>query len=258
MLRRLRLVLAYDGTEFHGWQRQAGVRTVQEVLEDVLRHVLRHPVQVAGASRTDAGVHALRQVAAVTTNVGMPNENLLRAIGHRLPPDVALVHVADAAGGFHPSRDALGKLYRYRIYNSPQRPVSSLCGRYTWHVWYPLDSARLREAAGLFVGRHDFAGFASAGSPRETTVRTIRRVGMRRRGRELAVDVEGDGFLYRQVRNMVGALVEVARGHWPMERLARLLQVGDRSLAGPTAPPQGLHLQWVRYPVARRVTDGSD
>lgn len=247
MERNLKLVLAYDGTDFHGWQRQAGVRTVQETLEDILRRVLRHPLNVAGASRTDAGVHARGQVAGVRTAATIPIRNLTHAVGDRLPHDLTLLHVREAPPGFHASRDACGKLYRYRVFNATRRPVELLAARYVWHVWFPLDLERMSAAASPLVGTHDFAAFASSGAPRQSTVRTVERVALRRRGDEVLFDVAGDGFLYNQVRNMVGTLVEVGRGHWPLERVAEILASGDRSQAGPTAPPQGLCLQWVRY-----------
>ena len=247
MERNIKLVLAHDGTDFHGWQRQTGVRTVQQELEDVLRHILRHPLNVLGASRTDTGVHARGQVASVVTGAPVPIENLRRAMGHHLPADMALIGVYPASPGFHPTRDACAKLYRYRIFASAQRPVANFAQRYSWHVWYPLALDRLQAAAAELAGTHDFAGFASQGSPRETTVRTIYRAQVERAGDEVLVEIEGDGFLYHQVRNMVGTLIEIGRGHWPPERVGEILAARDRRLAGPTAPPQGLCLEWVRY-----------
>ena len=258
MERNLKLVLAYDGTEFHGWQRQLGVRTVQEDLEHVLQRVLRHPLHTHGASRTDAGVHARGQVATVRTTSPIPVANLGRAVGHHLPADMALVHASEAPPEFHPSRAALGKLYRYTIFNAVHRPVSVLQGRHAWHVWYALDLDCMRAAAAAMTGTHDFAGFASQGSPRATTVRTVRRIGIRRHVDEILIDVEGDGFLYNQVRNMVGTLFEIGRGHWPPERVGEILAAGDRRLAGATAPAQGLCLQWVRYAATEGVTFGTD
>jgi tRNA pseudouridine38-40 synthase len=247
MERHLKLVLAYDGTEFHGWQRQAGVRTVQDELEQVLRRVLRHPLHVAGASRTDAGVHARGQVAAVQTVTPIPLANLERAIGHRLPDDIGLVSIAEVAPEFHPARSATRKLYRYRIWNSRRRPVVQLAARYAWHVWHPLDLERLRAAARALVGTHDFVAFATPGSPRLTTVRTVERLEVGRAGDEVVFEVAGDGFLYNQVRNMIGTLVEIGRGHWEPERIPLILAGRDRRAAGPTAPPHGLCLEWVQY-----------
>jgi tRNA pseudouridine38-40 synthase len=247
MERNLQLVLAYDGADFHGWQAQRGVRTVQQEVEHVLRHVLRHPLHVDGASRTDTGVHARGQVACVHTTTPIPLERLGMAIGHHLPPDVALVQAAERPLDFHPGRAARSKLYRYRIFHSRRRPVEFLANHHTWHVWYPLSRERMQAAADALLGTHDFAGFASEGSPRPTTVRTLLRFEVRSVGLELWIDVEGDGFLYHQVRNLVGTLVEIGRGHWPVERTAEILAARDRRLAGPTAPAQGLCLQWVRY-----------
>lgn len=245
--RNIKLVLAYDGTDFHGWQRQPGVRTVQETLEDVLRRILRHPLHVNGASRTDAGVHARGQVACVHTTTPIPIANLRLAIGHHLPDDMGLVAADECPPTFHPARDACAKHYRYRVFNSTHRPVEQLAQRYTWHVWYTLDVGRLRAAAAELVGTHDFAGFATQGSPRETTVRTIHQVDIEQVGPEIHINVVGGGFLYNQVRNMVGTLIEIGRGHWPPARIGEILAARDRRLAGPTAPPQGLCLEWVCY-----------
>lgn len=247
MERTLKLVLAYDGTDFHGWQRQAGVRTVQGAAQEVIQRVVRHPVDLVGASRTDAGVHARGQVAHLRTSCTIPDRNLLLAIGHRLPEDVGLVSLERAPEGFHAIRDARRKLYRYTIYNSPQRPVLDLCQRYAWHVWHDLDIERMQQAAGSLVGTHDFAAFASSGHGREQTVRTVRRIDVQRCGPFVRIDVEGDGFLYNQVRNMAGTLVEIGRGRWPPQRAAEALASRDRRQAGPTAPAHGLCLESVRY-----------
>ncbi len=247
MERTLKLILAYDGTAFHGWQRQAEQRTVQQEVEEVLRRVLRHPLHIKGASRTDTGVHARGQVATVLTQAPVPTEKIIRAIGDRLPEDISLLHVAEVPPTFHPSLDALSKLYRYRIHNAARRPTGTLAQRHAWHVWYAQDLDRLRDAARRLTGRHDFAGFATAGSERQTTVRIIHRVEVRRRGPEILLDFEGDGFLYNQVRNMVGTLIEIGRGFWPSERIDEIIATGNRQLAAATAPPHGLCLEWIRY-----------
>ncbi len=245
--RTIRLTLAYDGADFHGWQTQPGLRTVQEEIEGVLRRLVRHPVALVGASRTDAGVHARGQVAHFVTDCLIPTDRLGRALADRLPQDIALVRAEEAAPGFHATRDARAKLYRYRIFASKRRPTEELVQRYVWHVWHPLEMERLRDAARRWIGRHDFAGFATKGSPRQTTVRTIFRCEISREYDEIRIDVEGDGFLYNQVRNMVGTLYEIGRGHWPAERIDRILASKDRRDAGTTAPAQGLCLHWVRY-----------
>jgi tRNA pseudouridine38-40 synthase len=247
MLRNLRLILAYDGTDYHGWQRQPGVRTIQGLVEQSARRVLRHPLQVVGSGRTDAGVHARGQVAHLITTSSIPARNLKPAIGGRLPKDVTVIDSREVPLGFHASRSAQSKLYRYRVYNHAARPSEELQQRFTYHFWTSLDVERMRQAARFFVGRHDFAAMASKGSERETTVRTVFGVWVYRRQREVRFDVQGAGFLYNQVRNMVGTLLEVGRGHWPPEQVAAILASGDRTQAGPTAPARGLCLQWVLY-----------
>lgn len=245
--RNLVFTLAYAGAGFCGWQSQPGMRAVQSEVESVLRRILGHPLSLQGASRTDAGVHALRQVANVSTGSHIPISNLLRAIDHRLPEDITLIDLRPAPPEFHATRSARGKLYRYRLWNAQRRPVAAGVSASTWHVWVPLDFDRLIAAARAFVGTHDFAGFQTKGSPRATTIRTIFGVSIRRRLEEIQIDIRGDGFLYQQVRNMVGTLFEIARGHWPPERVAEILHTGDRRLAGPAAPAHGLTLQWVDY-----------
>ena len=257
MERNVKLVIAYDGTDFHGWQTQPGVRTVQGEVEEVARRVVRHPLEVFGASRTDAGVHARGQVAHLHTARVLPAENLRRAIACRLPADVTLVHAAEVRPDFHASRDARAKLYRYVIHNARRSPAEQLATRYRWHAWHALALDCMRAGAAALVGRHDYAGFANQGSPRESTVRTLRHIGIYRRYDQVIVDVEGDGFLYNQVRIMVGTLVEVGRGHWPPQRVTEILDSKDRSLAGPTAPAHGLCLRWVRYEADRSPADGA-
>lgn len=251
MERNIRFLIAYDGTDFHGWQKQPEMRTVQDVIEQATRRVVRHQVGLNAAGRTDAGVHAAGQVANFESTCEIPLPNLRKAIGSRLPKDVSLIHVSEVPMGFRCSQDAVSKLYRYRIYGAAHRPAEQHMQRYTYHFWNPLDLDRMRDAAGRIVGTHDFAGFASSGSERETTVRTVLRVDITRHYEEIHVNVEGTGFLYNQVRNMVGTLLEIGRGHWPPERIDEILASRDRGLAGPTAPARGLCLQWVRYDLNR-------
>ncbi len=251
MRRNIRLLLAYDGTDFHGWQRQPNIRTVQEVVEQAARRVVRHQVTLNGSGRTDAGVHATGQVANFESTTPMPCDKLRAAIGSRLPKDVSLNHVSDAPLGFRASRHAESKLYRYTIYNHHKRPVERRQQRYAYHFWHVLDTLRMQQAADALVGEHDFVAFASAGHGRESTIRSILRFEVYRHYQEVLLDVEGTGFLYNQVRNMVGTLVEIGRGHWPIEAIGEILRSGDRSQAGPTAPARGLCLQWVRYDMTR-------
>jgi len=246
--RTFALWVAYDGTEFHGWQNQLDLRTVQSVLEDALRRVLRHPVNLIGSGRTDAGVHAAGHVSSFVTTCELDTERLRHSISSRLPKDVSLIALRDVHPRFHATRSAISKLYRYRIHNTPGRPVEHFTQRYAYHFWEPLDVERMRSGASHFLGEHDFAAMASKGGHRETTVRTVLRCDIERHLDEIRIDVEGTGFLYKQVRTMVGTLLNVGRGLWDPDRVADVLKSTDRANAGPTAPARGLCLQWVKYP----------
>jgi len=248
MLRRIYMRIAYDGTDFHGWQRQRGVRTVQEELEGTLQRVMRHPVDLIGSGRTDAGVHAIGHVDSFATDHDMPAERMQRAIQARLPLDISIIEVRDVHPAFHATRSALSKLYRYRIYNALARPVEEFVQRYTYHFWAGLDVDRMQAAAHHFVGKMDFTSLTPKRTVRETMVRTVMRCDVARCGNEVHIDVEGDGFLHNQVRNIAGTLIEVGRGHWEPDRIVPILESRDRNEAGPTAPALGLCLQWVRYP----------
>jgi tRNA pseudouridine38-40 synthase len=248
MERNVRLLLSYDGTEFHGWQRQPGFRTVQGVLEENLRRVLRHPVRLIGSGRTDAGVHAIGQVANVLTSCTIPSDRLRHAIGSRLPHDLCVREATDVSPKFHANQSSLSKLYRYRIFATFDRPVTRLVQRYAYHFWERIDVDAMRAAARHFVGEMDFTSMAAARCVRATMVRRVLRCDVVRCDPEITVDVEGTGFLYNQVRNMVGTLIEVGRGRWSPDRVRDVLAACDRTQAGPTAPAHGLTLRWVRYP----------
>ena len=243
------LRIAYDGTEFHGWQHQPGLRTVQGVIEQAVRRVVRHQANLAGSGRTDAGVHAAGQVASFVSPCKLPPSRLRYAIGARLPKDVSvLMLVREVQPDFHATHRALSKLYRYRIFNARHRPVEQLCQHYTYHFWQPIDLDRMRHAARAFLGEQDFTSMASRGQPRSTMVRTVLRCDIERHRDEIRFDIEGTGFLYNQVRNMVGTLIEVGRGRWEPDRVATIMAARDRQEAGPTVPARGLSLRWVHYP----------
>lgn len=249
MMRNLMLTLAYDGSDFHGWQVQPGLRTVQGCLEQALRRTLRHQVVVIGCSRTDSGVHAAAHVENVFTTLPTPTRNIFRSLGARLPKDMTALRLADVPLTFHATRSAVSKLYRYRIHNTTCRPCEQLLQRFVYHFWQPLDIERMREAAQHWVGTHDYSSFVSAGNERSSNVRTVHRIEISRVGWEIQIDIEGAGFLYKQVRNMVGTLVEIGRGHWPAAAAKEILDARDRANAGPTAPARGLCLRWVRYDI---------
>jgi tRNA pseudouridine38-40 synthase len=250
--RTIKLTLAYDGTDFHGWQVQPGMRTVQGVLAEACERILRHPVKPDGAGRTDAGVHARGQVASLTTPSTVPIEKLGRAITSHLPDDVAVVAAEEAPAGFHARFSAKAKWYRYRILDGRRRDPFER--RTAWEVDATLDVDRIREAARGLLGTHDFRSFArtdarytqAEGGP-EVTVRTLHGIDALRQGPIMTLDVRGDGFLYNMVRAIAGTLVEVGRGRRPQDFPSRALLAHHRSAAGPTAPPQGLFLMEVVY-----------
>ncbi len=248
MLRQIYMRIAYDGTEFRGWQRQTGVRTVQEVLETTMERVLRHPVKLRCSGRTDAGVHAAGHVEGFATDHEMSVEKMRHAIGSRLPYDLSVVDVRDVHPAFHATKSATSKLYRYRIHNRKNRPVERFTQRYAYHYWHALDIDRMRAAAQHFLGTMDFTAMTPKGTVRETMVRTMFVCQVERHLDEVRIDVEGGGFLYNQVRNMVGTLIEVGRGRWSPDQVVDILKNRDRAQAGPTAPAHGLCLRWVRYP----------
>lgn len=244
-MRRVLLVFQYDGTDYHGFQRQPALPTIQGELELVLNRVLGEEVAVTGAGRTDAGVHALGQVAAFDTTNPIPMGNLLRALNDALPETIKLLSAEQVSAEFHPRYDATGKVYKYRILN--RELPSPFINRYAWHVPEPLDVPMMRAAAEKLVGTHDFAAFCASGSSVEDTVRTMRHVDIEPEGDLLELRFEADGFLYTMVRIMVGTLVEVGLGRLSPEEVGRTLDSRDRPRAGPTAPPRGLSLVKVMY-----------
>ncbi|HHN77972.1 MAG TPA: tRNA pseudouridine(38-40) synthase TruA [Phycisphaerales bacterium] len=293
---RYKITLAYDGTDFHGWQKQeppaaehphlipstpadipegrVAMRTVQHVVEQALRKICRERVVVEGASRTDSGVHAGGrfpdgtpggQVAAFTTDpdpskgVGWPHDRgtaaLVRALNSELPRDVLCLAADPVPLDFNPIGDAVRKEYTYTIVSGPTRPLWDR--RYVFHTWHELDPARMRAAAAGLVGEHDFAAFAQAGHGRKTTVRTIFACDVEAGGggaaranpdeTRLVIRVSGSGFLYNMVRIIAGTLLEAGRGRIDPAHIPEILASKDRTRAGPTLPPQGLRLEWIRY-----------
>ena len=248
-LRNVKLTIAYDGSEYHGWQIQPGFQTVQGTLTEALCALLGPNARICGASRTDAGVSALGQVGLIQIDSPIPTEHLARAITDRLPEDIAVVKAEEVRMGFDVIGEVVDKLYRYTIFSGPVRPVLHM--KHCWHVTAALDVEAMAAAAGALVGRRDFKSFAAAADRRQDSVRTVFRCGVTDEpaddGRWITVDVEGDGFLYNMIRNIVGTLVEVGIGRWPAEKIPEILEAKDRRAAGPIAPPNGLCLMWVTY-----------
>lgn len=249
--RNLRLLVTYDGTGFHGWQRQASLATVQACLEDAAARVIGESAKFYGSGRTDAGVHALGQVANFNTRCQIPCANLQKALNNVLPPAVRVLHVDEVALDFHARYAVRSKTYRYRILQADV--CSPFLWRFVWHYPYALDRGRMAEAARVFVGGHDFTSFAATGSEEDGAGESMRRtvfsskILWRQRSGILAYEVSGNGFLHHMVRNIVGTLVEVGRGKMTPGDVSRILKSRDRALAGPTAPPQGLCLMRVAY-----------
>ena len=241
------LTIAYDGSRYHGWQRQAGVATVQEQLERAFAAIDCPGVHVEGSGRTDAGVHAVGQCAHAVIERDMPPDKLLLALNANLPDDVAVQAVRRAPAGFHARFHARGKRYAYRCYVSPVRPA--LGRQYAWWVRRPVDLPAMRRAAACLLGEHDFAAFSTnPGYPRKRgTVRTLQHVHVVQRPNGFDFVVQGNGFLYNMVRALVGSLLEVGKGNRPPEWLGEVLASRDRRLAGATAPPDGLCLVGVLY-----------
>jgi tRNA pseudouridine38-40 synthase len=263
--RTLKLTLAYDGTGFVGWQRQAQGRSVQGLLEEALSKIEHAAVTVIGAGRTDAGVHAFGQVASVLLESPIEGGTLRRALNAMLPPEIRVLGVEDAPTGFHARYSARSKTYQYWIANG--EVANPFFWRYAWLLPHPVDVAAMAEAARLLEGRRDFAAFQGTGSPTESTVRTLFSSRFRG-GREadswsgwvppltpdvpgtarlLVYEVVGDGFLRHMVRNIVGTLVEIGAGRRAADAIEHILSSGDRRLAAPTAPARGLCLVRVEY-----------
>jgi len=261
--RWLKLTVAYDGGGYAGWQFQPDKPTVQGAFEAAWRQITQETLRVTAAGRTDAGVHALGQVVGLATQTRLANADLVRALNAVLPGDVAVRQVDDAREGFHATRDAIGKRYRYQIHNA--RTPSVFDRHYAWHYPQPLDAAAMHTAGQHLVGRHDFSSFETAGSERPDSIRTIHELSVTRGAGALSdrvtLEVAGDGFLYNMVRTIVGTLVEVGDGSRPTEWPAAVLAARDRRQAGQTAPPHGLFLVSVTYGRGResstRAEDGS-
>jgi len=248
--RNIRLTLEYDGTRYAGWQLQKNAATVQGVLEECLARLLDQPVRITGASRTDAGVHALGQVANFHTSSRLKPAQIRRGLNALLPADVAVQEAAEADPEFDARRQAKGKVYAYRILN--REAPSAFEHAYAWHLRDRLDVEKMARAGQAFLGRHDFSAFRASSCQAKNPVRLVRRVEVSEpeEGR-IVIEIEATAFLQHMVRTMVGTLVEIGQGKRPVTAVEEVLQSGDRTLAGPTAPAQGLYLVRIFYGEAR-------
>lgn len=256
-MRHIRLVVEYDGSELHGWQRQQGAATVQQHLEEALGKLLTHDVQVVGASRTDAGVHARGQVASFRTERTIPLHGVRRGLNSMLPDTIAVRDASEVPDEFHPRFSATSKHYRYTILTRAER--SPRWRHHAWHTSEPLDVQRMAAAAQALIGEHDFSAFRAAGCTAKTATRRVDSIMLTRLPDHLIeVDIRGNAFLRQMVRIIVGTLVEVGLGRAPVGQVAEILAGKDRTKAGPTAPAQGLTLIEVRYDGTRPVPAGAD
>ena len=245
-MRNFKLTLSYDGTDFHGWQTQPGYRTVQETLEKAIAELTGQArIRLNASGRTDAGVHAVGQVANFYTATHHSAEVILRAVNARLPADVVIREAGEVPLAFDANHDAVRKLYRYVIHDGPVPDI--FLRRYYCHSRHPLDVEAMRRAAECLKGRHDFRCFETEWPNRMSSVRTITHITVNRVDDWIWLDVEADGFLYNMVRAIAGTLMNVGRGYWPEAQVAAILEAGDRKLAGPTAPAAGLFLMRVSY-----------
>jgi tRNA pseudouridine38-40 synthase len=256
MSRRIKLTVQYDGSAYHGWQFQPTGLTIQGILEERVYQVIGERVRVAGAGRTDAGVHAIEQVAAFDVHSSMNISVLKRALNALLPPDVRVTDIEEVTEDFHPRHSAKGKRYVYLIANMREVPV--FIRGYVWRVKEPLDLEAMRAASAHLLGRHDFSSFRGAGCASTHPLRTIREIGIERlceapfictglKGEFVRITVEADAFLRHMVRAIAGTLVEVGKGNLSPETVGDILGRKERRLAGPTAPSQGLFLMKIFY-----------
>jgi tRNA pseudouridine38-40 synthase len=255
-VRNLKLILSYDGADFAGWQVQPGRTTVQGALASAIGRLSGENVLPQGSGRTDAGVHALAQVASFATASAIPTENWLRALNDILPASIRVLEVTEAATEFHARKSARAKTYRYRIHRGAVCPP--FLARYVWHYPYPLEESAMVAAAGVVVGEHDFTSFAAVDPERvermaaaenvtTSNVRTIFSSSWTREGDELIYTIRGSGFLHHMVRNLAGTFLLVGKGTVSLEDLRRILDARERTAAGPTAPASGLYLVEVEY-----------
>lgn len=244
-MKRIRLLISYDGTNYCGWQVQINGITVEEIINKALTELLGEPIEVIGASRTDSGVHAVGNVAVFDSETRIPAEKISFALNQRLPNDIRIQKSDEVPLDWHPRFQNSVKTYEYQILN--RRFPDPLKRLYTHFVYMPLDVEKMKQAAAYLVGEHDFASFCSAGSQVQSTVRTIYTLDVKRFGDVISIRISGNGFLYNMVRIIVGTLLKVGLGVYPPEHMKEILEAKDRYAAGPKAPACGLTLMNIEY-----------
>ncbi len=244
-MRNIKLTIAYDGYSYHGWQFQPDKPTIQGEIESALQKLTNQKIQIIGASRTDAGVSALGQVANFQLDSSIPTENFARALNPYLPDEIFIIEAQEVDENFNSRFNALNKQYCYRIHNGLNKPVLDI--HHCWHYPYPLDVCLMQKAAQHLIGTHDFKSFASSGDQRQDSTRTIFKCDILQQDQWIDITVQGDGFLYNMVRNIVGTLVEIGRKRWTPDYIQEILTAKDRRAAGILAPPNGLCLMWIQY-----------
>ncbi|MCR5737444.1 MAG: tRNA pseudouridine(38-40) synthase TruA [Eubacterium sp.] len=244
-MKRIRLLISYDGTNYCGWQVQINGITVEEVINKALTDLLGEPIEVIGASRTDSGVHAVGNVAVFDSETRIPAEKISFALNQRLPNDIRIQKSDEVPLDWHPRFQNSVKTYEYQILN--RRFPDPLKRLYTHFVYMPLDAEKMKQAAAYLVGEHDFASFCSAGSQVQSTVRTVYTLDVKRVDDVISICISGNGFLYNMVRIIVGTLLKVGLGVYPPEHMKEILEAKDRYAAGPKAPACGLALVKIEY-----------
>ena len=246
MQRNFRMTVGYDGTRYSGWEHKAGRDTIQGKLAQVLERMTGQTVHIIGAGRTDAGVHARGMVANVLLDTEMGDTDIINYVNQYLPEDIVVYEMTEVPERFHARYNATGKTYQYRIYDGRQKPVFDR--KYVWKVDGRADILRMKAGADYLQGTHDFAAFCKNPQKKKSTVRTVDRIEISRDGDYVTLTFHGNGFLYHMVRIMTGTLVEIGLGRMEPEQIADALATGDRTLAGVTAPAQGLTLLGIDYP----------
>ena len=245
-MRNLALVLSYDGSNYHGWQSQANAISIQSILTDAASSLFNEPVKITGCGRTDAGVHAKKYIASTRTTSNIPTDKIAYALNSMLPNDIAIKSAIEVDDNFHPVHSCIEKEYTYYIYTDKLR--DPFLDRTMLHYRYPMDLQKLRDAASHFVGTHDFASMRSLGTPVKSTIRTIYKCDISKNSNIISIAISANGFLYNMARTIVGTLLDVAADKTAPDDIETILNKGDRSLSGATAPAHALFMTDVIYP----------